>query len=154
MLKTLRSIVKGPKTLEEWIAVYEERCGGEGRFVLAPDEKVVWDKDNGFFTWCLDAERKMIVIPKMAGNGRHWRKKIFEMMDTIRGTGVNRILTCSRRNPKVYQRVHGGKLYKMEHKHNFVTGESSTLWWYIVTWDDYVDPFKGSEGGETVVQTY
>ena len=128
--------MKGPKTLDEWIEVYEDRGGDDTEFIMNPDETLVWNPENGFFSWCLDAERKMIVIPKMVGNGRHWRNTIFRMMSMIRHTGVDRVLVCSRRPPKVYLRVHGGELYKVEYKYNFLTKKSDALWFYIISFSN------------------
>lgn len=128
--------MKGPKTLDEWIEVYEDRGGDDTEFLMSEGETLVWSPEKGFFTWCLDAERKMIVIPKMVGDGRHWRNKLFNMMSLIRHTGVDRVLACSRRPPKVYQRVLGGELYKVEYKYNFLTKKSDALWFYIISFSD------------------
>lgn len=138
--------MKGPKTLDEWIEVYEDRGGDDTEFLMSEGETLVWSPEKGFFTWCLDAERKMIVIPKMVGDGRHWRNKLFNMMSLIRHTGVDRVLACSRRPPKVYQRVLGGELYKVEYKYNFLTKKSDALWFYIISFSDTKEDGKRSTG--------
>lgn len=129
----MKHTMLGPKTFEEWVRIYEER-DSDTEYVLSPGEKIVFDPMHGFFTYAFDAASRMILIPKMCGNGRHWRKLIHKMLLlAARDLGVRGVLCCTKRNPRAFMRVHGGKLQKMEHTYDFTTGRSTTLWFIYIT---------------------
>lgn len=124
----------GPKSLEEWIEVYEERA--DDVYKLTPNEKLVYDPMHGFFTHCFDAAKGEILIAKMCGDGRHWRPLIYKLAKATRDLGVKTVLFCTPRNPAVYMRAVGGTLSKMEHTYDFKTGKQRTLWYIEISWDD------------------
>jgi len=127
--------MKGPKTFEEWVRVYEER-DSDTEYVLTPGERVVYDPMHGFFTYAFDAPSKTILIPKMCGDGRHWRALIYKMVQESACLGVKGVLCCTKRNPRAYMRILGGTLKKMEHTYDFMTGKNTTLWFIFITLND------------------
>jgi hypothetical protein len=130
-----RHRLTGPKTFAEWVEAYEER-GNE--YKLSRGERVVWHPDHGFFTFLFDAANMEILIPKMCGDGKHWRPLIYEMAKAARGLlGVKGVYCCTEYNPRVWQRVHGGRLVKMEHTYDFTTGKSSVLWYFSISPGEY-----------------
>lgn len=131
--------MKGPKTLEEWIEVYEER-DSDTEYILSPGERVVYDPMYGFFTYYFDAASKTILIPKMCGDGKHWRKEVHRLACATRHLGVKGVLCCTKRNPLMYMRVLGGKLQKMEHTYDFTNGKETTLWYIFISFDDTKEP--------------
>lgn len=131
----MRPSMKGPKTFEEWVRVYEER-DSDTEYVLSPGERVVFDPMHGFFTYAFDAETKTILVPKMCGDGKHWRRLIYKMVKAGGRIGVRGVLCCTKRNPRAYMRILGGKLRKMEHTYDFVTGKNTTLWFIYITPED------------------
>jgi hypothetical protein len=140
--------MKGPKTCEEWVEVYEER-DSDTEYILSPGERIVFDPMYGFFTYCFDAPSGTILVPKMCGDGKYWRKQIYRLAKATRHLGINRLLCCTKRNPFVYMRVLGGKLHKMEHTYNFVNGKETTLWYILISFDDtrVADPGPDSPAG-------
>lgn len=130
-----RTTMTGPKSFEEWVAVYEER-DSDTEYVLSPGEKVVFDPMHGFFTYLFDAESKELLVPKMCGNGKHWRPLIHKLVKDTQHLGVKGVLCCTKRNPQVYMRVLGGTLKKMEHTYDFTTGKNTTLWFIFITLKD------------------
>ena len=139
----------GPKTLEEWIAVYEER-DSDTDYVLSPGERVVFDPMHGFFTFVFDPQAKEILIPKMCGNGKHWRKCIYEMVLASRHLGVKGAYCCTKRNPRAYMRILGGELVKMEHTYDFRTGKETTLWYIFITPGDSKERGKHADIADLV----
>ena len=121
--------MKGPYTFEEWVRIYEER--DDSKYVLEPGEQVCWDPEHGFFTFWYDARNKLLCIPKMCGNGRFWRKKIFEMAQAAGKKCVDGVYCCTKRDPKVYMRVLGGKLVKQE-----PAEKGRTISYILISWDD------------------
>jgi hypothetical protein len=91
---------------------------------------------HGFFTWWYDAGKRELVIPKMCGDGKHWRKVIFEMVKAAGPDVCRGVLCCTKRNPVAYMRILGGKLRSMEYSLDFETGKSVTLWYIFITVDD------------------
>jgi hypothetical protein len=126
--------MNGPKTFDEWVEVYEER--GDCEYVLSPRERRVWDPMHGFFTYLFDAASGEILIPKMCGDGRYWRKEIYKLARATRHLGVKGVTCCTKRNPFAYMRVLGGTLRKMEHTYDFTTGKGRTLWFIFISWKD------------------
>jgi hypothetical protein len=123
----------GPKTFEEWVEAYEER---DSDYVLSPGERVVYHPMHGFFTYCFDAENGQILIPKMCGDGKHWRPLIYKLARATKHLGIKTLLCCTKRNPAAYMRVIGGKLKKMEQTYDFTTGKNTILWFISISWDD------------------
>jgi hypothetical protein len=128
-----RPIVKGPHTLGEWLRIYAER-DSDTEYVTEPGERMVWDAEHGFFTFMFDPLERLILIPKMCGDGKYWRKAIYEMYLRARGggIGVRGVYCCTKRNPKAYMRILGGELVKQETKENgqvisyiLITGENT-----------------------------
>jgi hypothetical protein len=123
--------MKGPKSFEEWVRVYEER-DSDTEYVISSGERIVKDPMHGFFTYWYDAEHRELVIPKMCGDGKFWRKVIYEMVlaagDMCRG-----VLCCTKRNPKAWVRVHGGRLRRVEYTFDFETKKSRALWFIFIT---------------------
>ncbi|GHV45847.1 hypothetical protein FACS1894204_06130 [Synergistales bacterium] len=128
----VRRAMTGPKTLEEWVEVYEER-DSDTEYVLSSGERVVYDALHGFFTYAFDPREKLILIPKMCGDGKFWRPKILKMVLATRHLGVRGAYCCTKRNPVAYMRVLGGTLRKMEHVYDFVTGRQHTIWYILIT---------------------
>jgi hypothetical protein len=127
--------MSGPKTFEEWVEVYEER-DSDTEYVLSPGERIVYDPMYGFFTYCFDAAKGELLIPKMCGDGKHWRPIIYKLVKATRHLGIKGVLCCTKRNPVVYMRVLGGTLRKMEHVYDFQTGKQRTLWFIFISLDD------------------
>ena len=130
-----RHTMRGPKTFKEWVRIYEER-DSDTEYVLSPGERVVFDPMYGFFTYYFDAGSREILIPKMCGDGKHWRALIHKMVLASSHLGVRGVLCCTKRNPQAYMRILGGKLKRMEHTYDFTTGKSTTLWFIFITLED------------------
>ena len=124
--------MKGPKTFEEWVAIYKGK-DSDTEYVLSPGEQVVFDPMHGFFTYSFDPETREILIPKMCGDGKYWRKLIYEMVLKTKTLGVKGVYCCSKANPAAYMRILGGRLVKMEHTYDFRTGKETTLWYFSIT---------------------
>jgi hypothetical protein len=131
----MRESMKGPKSFEEWVRLYEER-DSDTEYVLSPGEKIVFDPMYGFFTYCPDMEGKQILVPKMCGDGRHWRPMIYKLCVATRHLGIKGVLCCTKRNPEAYRRVLGGKLVRMEQSYDFRTGKHHILWFIFITPED------------------
>lgn len=97
-----------------WVAVYEER--DKSRFELSEGEELAFDRNRGFFTWKFDFKKHWLLIPKMCGDGRHWRRIVFAMVDQLNASGVPCVgaYCVTKRKPEVYMRVLGGELIKQE----------------------------------------
>ena len=129
----------GPKSLEEWIDVYERRAGDDVHFTLEDGEHIYYHPEHGFFTWklCEDHEGR-ISVPKMCGNGRILRRMVYEFVKELEPLGIREIMCCSRRRPELYRdRVLGGRFDRVEYTKNLNSGEVEPLYFYIVTVDDY-----------------
>jgi hypothetical protein len=112
----MRAPMVGPKSRDEWIRVYEER-DSDTEYVTYPGEQMAWHPMHGFFTYFFDPETRLITIPKMCGDGKYWRKVIFEMAQMTRQLlGTRGVYCCTKRNPKAYMRILGGELVKQEHR--------------------------------------
>jgi hypothetical protein len=127
--------MKGPKTFEEWVRIYEER-DSDTEYVTYPGERRVFDEEYGFFTYWYDAGSRELVIPKMCGDGKHWRNVIYEMVRAAGPEKCRGVLCCTKRNPAAYMRVLGGKLRRVEHSFDFETRKNKTLWFIFITLDD------------------
>lgn len=127
---------KGPKTLEEWIDVYERRAGDDVHFQLEPHEEIVWWTEHGFFTFWPDLEKRRLDVPKMCGDGRFLRRKVWEAVKALEHLGFRSVYLCSRHRPEVYLRVIGGRFDKMKKTVNLNTGRLEPLYFYEVTLDD------------------
>ena len=124
--------MKGPKTFEEWVAIYKGK-DSDTEYVLSPGEQLRWHPMHGFFTFIFDPVNKEILIPKMCGNGKHWRQAIFKMVLETQFLGVKGVYCCSKANPAAYMRILGGRLVKMTHEYDFRTGKETTLWYFSIT---------------------
>ena len=110
----VRRICKGPMSFGSWALVYEER--DKSKFELSEGEELYFDRERGFFTWMYDFEKGWLLIPKMCGDGRYFRRKVFAMVDRLRASGVPCVgaYCVTKRRPEVYMRVLGGELVKQE----------------------------------------
>lgn len=139
--------LKGPKSLAEWIEVYERRAGDDVRFRMQEDEHLYYHPEHGFFTWFLcqeEANAGLISIPKMCGNGKLLRRIVYEMVKGAAELGIRGVLCCSRRRPELYsKRVLGGKLHHVEYTKNLNTGAVEPMYFYVVSLEDY----KGRDVG-------
>jgi hypothetical protein len=90
---------------------------------------------HGFFTYYYDPESRELLIPKMCGDGKYWRRLIYKMAKAARGI-TRGVYCCTKRNPAAYMRVLGGTLAKMEHVYDFRTGKRRTLWYIFITFKD------------------
>lgn len=135
---------RGPKSLAEWIEVYERRAGDDVRFTLAPDEHVYWHPEHGFFTWLLCSNHPgRVSVPKMCGNGKVLRRMVYEFVVDSAQLGIREVMCCSRRRPALYmKRVLGGRFDRMEESVNLSTGRMEPMYFYVVSIDDY----KGRDG--------
>jgi hypothetical protein len=115
----MRAPLIGPKSRDEWIQAYVDR-DSDTEYVTEPGEVMVWDETHGFFTYLFDAESRLLVIPKMCGDGKHWRKLIYRMYRATRGEPwwTRGVYCCTKRNPKAYMRILGGRVVKREIKAN------------------------------------
>lgn len=127
--------MKGPKTFEEWVRVYKER-DSDTEYVLYPGEDARWHPMYGFFSFWYDAESRELVIPKMCGDGKYWRKVIYEMVKAAGPEVCRGVLCCTKRNPRAYTRVLGGKLRRLEYTFDFETKKGRALWFIFITMDD------------------
>jgi hypothetical protein len=91
---------------------------------------MIWDTEHGFFTYTYEPESRLLCIPKMCGDGKHWRKMIHEMALAARDV-CDGVYCCTKRSPKVYMRVLGGKLVKQERKEN-----GQVLSYILISFDD------------------
>ena len=109
-----RRLCKGPMSFGSWVVVYEER--DKSKFELSEGEELVFDRRFGFFTWEYDPRESYLLIPKMCGDGRHWRPLVFAMVERLRACGVpcKGAYCVTKRRPEVYMRVLGGELVKQE----------------------------------------
>jgi hypothetical protein len=125
---------KAPRTFEEWVEAYEERDGS--KYVLSPGERPVYDErhpERGFFTFYFDVQKKQMIIPKMCGDGRHWKPLILGVLARLKADGLIRRIYCfTKRNPKAFTRIFGGEIVGMEHYCDFETGESSVGWFIAI----------------------
>lgn len=92
-----------PRTKQEWVDWYERKTGG--RFVLAPDELVVFHPEHGFLTLFVNPEEQCLECHHIAGDGRFWQKQIIRMLSR---TGMTRARFFTRRNPEAWMRKYGG----------------------------------------------
>jgi hypothetical protein len=90
----------------------------------------------GFFSFWYDARNRELVIPKMCGDGKHWRKLIYKMASAAGPDLCRGVLCCTKRNPKAYMRVIGGKLRRLEYSFDFETKKHKALWFIFISWDD------------------
>lgn len=127
---------KGPKTLEEWIDVYERRAGDDVHFQLTDGEEIYYHPDHGFFSCFLCYDKHLISIPKMCGDGKFLRHIVWDMVRQMEPYGFRGVLLCSRHRPKVYCKVIGGKLDHIEYTVNLNTERREPLYFYVVTLDD------------------
>ncbi len=102
-------------------------------YVLTPGERVVWHPMHGFFTYTYDAASGEVLIPKMCGDGKYWRKLIYAL---VLATDARGVYCCTKRNPRAFMRVFGGTLVKMTHEYDFRTGRETTLWYLFITPED------------------
>ena len=109
-----RRPVKGPLSFGSWVAVYEER--DKSKFELNEGEELFFDRERGFFTWKYDVENGWILIPKMCGDGKYFRRKVFAMVETLRLAGLPCVgaYCVTKRRLEVYMRVLGGELVRQE----------------------------------------
>lgn len=130
---------KGPKTLEEWIDVYERRAGDDVRFTLVEGEHIYHHPDHGFFTWLVCEECPgRIAIPKMCGNGKVLRRMVYELVKECEHLGIREVMCCSRHRPEVYmKRVLGGRFDSVTYTVNLNTGKLEPLYFYVISVDDY-----------------
>lgn len=131
----MRTSMKGPKSFEEWMRVYEER-DSDTEYILSPGELGAWHPMHGFFTYIYDAESRTLLIPKMCGDGKRWRRVIYGMVvasapDVCRGA-----LCCTKRNPVAYTRILGGNICGVERSYDFNGKKGTTLWYIFITPDD------------------
>ena len=123
---------KGPKSFGGWIALYEERV--HGTFEISPMEELIFDRQHGFFTWTYNPETGHLLIPKMVGDGRYWRRIISDWAKRLQEkyTDFNGILFCTTRKAEVYIRAAGGVLYKQKTNKKGVTYS-----WILITPQTY-----------------
>jgi hypothetical protein len=136
----------GPKSLEEWIEVYEER--DDSKYLLSPNERVVYDPLHGFFTYCFNAAKGEILIPKMCGDGKYWRPLIYKLAKATQHLGVKSVLCCTKRNPEAYMRIIGGSLRRMEYVYDFQTGRQRTLWFIVISKNDTKEGKEEGRGND------
>jgi hypothetical protein len=129
----MRPPMKGPKSRGEWIQAYVDR-DSDTEYVTYPGEEMKWDEEHGFFTYLYDAESRLLAIPKMCGDGKHWRKLIYRMVMATRGEPwfIRGAYCCTKRNPAAYMRILGGRLVKQETKEN-----GQVLSFILITPEDF-----------------
>ena len=130
---------KGPKSLEEWIDVYERRAGDDVHFRLDDGEHIYYHPDHGFFTWLVcENHPGRISIPKMCGNGKILRRMVYELVKECTHLGIREVMCCSRHRPEVYmKRVLGGRFDRVTYTVNLNTGKLEPLYFYVISVDDY-----------------
>lgn len=121
---------KGPKSLDAWIEVYRRRVTEDRDVCFLPDEEFVFFPEFGFFTFVFDLPGRCVIIPKMCGDGRFLRRKVFELVKAVEYLGFRFIRCFSRRPPEVYLRVLGGRLDYVEDR------GGAPLYHYVVSLDD------------------
>jgi hypothetical protein len=72
----------------------------------------------------------------MCGDGKHWRKLLYAMAKAVGPDVCRSVLFCTKRQPKVYMRVSGGKLCGLEYSYDFEMRKSEAIWFIRVSWDD------------------
>jgi hypothetical protein len=122
---------RAPKNFEQWVEAYEERDGS--KFILSPGERIKSDPERGFFTYLFDARGKKMIIPKMCGDGRHWKKEIRKVAEYLKSAGlIGEVYFCTKRNPAAFTRAVGGSIAEMEYYINFETGRTCAAWYISV----------------------
>lgn len=137
-------------TFEEWVKRYEK--SDDSRFVLARGEQIVFDPEHGFFTYVLNAGDGSLIIPKMCGTLKHWRKLIEKMYYASIPLGVRRVFFCTKRNPFAFIRILGGRLAAMERFCDFERGKDRTVWYIAITTKNYKKDRRGDHGEQTQEQ--
>jgi hypothetical protein len=128
---------KGPKTLEQWIDVYERRAGDDVHYQLEDGEHLYFSPEHGFFTWRIcENHPGWISIPKMCGDGKFLRHVVWDFVKHLERFGINSVLLCSRHRPEVYCRIIGGRWDHTDYTVNLNTGRREPLYFYVVTLDD------------------
>lgn len=123
------------RTLGDWLKRYAESCA-DTEYVTYPGEQMVFHPEHGFFTFIFDAEERVLLIPKMCGDGRYWRKTIHEMVAATRHLGTRGVYCCTKRSPGAFTRLFGGEVVKTE------TREDGTVLSYI-----FITPENSKEKG-------
>lgn len=128
--------MKRLKSLDEWISEYKRTAG---EWEVSDVEEVWFRPEYGFFTWCLDWERKWLIIAKMCGDGRYMRKVIYDIATICRPYGFEHLLFCTRKHVKAYLRIAGGKLLKTGMLFNARTKRDEPIYHILISWEDVVE---------------
>lgn len=142
--------MRGPKSFDEWVDVYERRAGDDVHFELSQGEEIFYNPDKGFFTYVVNFETGRLVVPKMCGDGKFLRRVVFEMVKDLTPYGIEEMYCCSRHRPEVYLRVLGGRFDHVEHTVNLNTGKLEPLYFYVVKVEDSKEN-KGGDGKDDKV---
>ena len=99
------------RTKQDWVDYYEKKTGG--RFVMAPDEMVLFHPRHGFLTFFLNQEDECIEVHHAVGDGKFWQAQAIRMLHVL---GMERVRFFTRRNPEAWIRRYGGHIrgYYME----------------------------------------
>lgn len=99
------------RTKQDWVDYYEKKTGG--RFVMAPDEMVLFHPRHGFLTFFLNQEDECIEVHHAVGDGKFWQAQAIRMLHVL---GMKRVRFFTRRNPEAWIRRYGGHIrgYYME----------------------------------------
>lgn len=96
------------KTLEEWIALYEEKTNLKYE---DPDPRTIrfFFPDRGFAE--IGLTKNMVVIGQMSGDGIFW-KQVAEVLAKARG--INHLGSWLVREPELYLKLFGAEITKVE----------------------------------------
>jgi hypothetical protein len=98
-----RRALVGPMTEQEWISAYEERTNDKVEFV--PGEVAIWDPMKGFVTYIPDHKNRRILLRYMCGDGKCWKRVIYE---ATLATGYTDVYCGTTHDPIVFHRMSGG----------------------------------------------
>lgn len=93
--------------------IYIDKVGGEGKFFEF--EQMFYEPEHGFMTWSLDPDMTTLTIHKVAGDGKFWRRKSYDMFKLGKELyGIKKLRVSTIRNPKAFARFFGGTVTLME----------------------------------------
>lgn len=103
---------KVPRPFGWWLDKFKNEVGADEKF--GKWEELFYDPYNGFMTWELSHDGKILYVVKMCGDGRYWRGIIYKMFADAKKHGAEKLRCCTRHNPKAFSRLFGGTVYKAE----------------------------------------
>ena len=115
-----------PRPFGFWWKMYADKVKGDAHFLEF--EQLFFDPCHGFMTWSLSPNGKVLTIHKVAGDGRYWKEKAYQMFELGKKQyGLKKMQTCTIRNPNAFARFFGGEIVAKE-----VSKHGQTVYWFEV----------------------